>query len=258
MDQAVLHVLGRTELESERNSVDRGTTQSKTFASGLSINELASRIDHTFLKIDESTMLSDLARFVTDTLKFGFRSIVVNPNHVSTIRRHNTDIRICTVVSYPLGCDTTESKIFAIQDAAERGANEVDVVVDLFALRAANFRKIAREALRLTDLAHKNNLVIKLIIETPIMDEEHIRATVRALLPAKADFWKTSTGYGRRPTHLAHVRLLSNLAPEGVKIKASGGIRTLVDVERAIKEGAFVIGSSRSVAILAELETSSP
>jgi deoxyribose-phosphate aldolase len=252
--------------ETDASAVDRTTAQDAPLTAmdahrsapiagecvALTKTELASVIDHTFLKIDETTTAESLKRVVDETLAYGFRSLVVHPALIATIKRHHPEMRVTTVVSFPLGCDTTESKIFAIQDAALRGANDVDVVLDLFAIRAANFRKIAQEARRLVEVAHSSNLTIKLIIETPIVDDAFIRALTRALIPAGADFWKTSTGYGRKPTHLSHVRLLSQLAPEGVRIKASGGFRALADVTRALAEGASVVGTSASVAIMKE------
>lgn len=218
----------------------------------MSKAELAGVIDHAFLKIDEETVAESLRRAVDETISYGFRSLVVHPTLVGTIKSHHPNLRIGTVISYPLGCDTTEAKIYAIGEAAERGADEVDVVLDLFAVRASNLRKTAVEARRLVDAAHASGLAIKLILETPILDEPQIRMLTRAILPAGADFWKTSTGYGRKPTPLSHVRLLSLLAPEDVRIKASGGFKTLVDVTRALKEGAAVVGTSSSAAIMKE------
>lgn len=211
---------------------------------------LAKRIDHTFLKIDDATSKDDLLRAVRETSLYGFRSLVVSPNLVATVARNFPLVRACSVISYPLGCDSLDVKLAAIERAADDGAAEVDAVLDLFALRAANYRKIAIEAIELVKAAHKRKMIIKLILETPILDEELIRAAARALAPAGADFWKTSTGYGRRPTALSAVKLLRELAPDGVHVKASGGIKTLGEAMMAFETGAFVIGTSSGPSIM--------
>lgn len=212
--------------------------------------ELAKRLDHTLLKIDEATVQDDLSKAVFETMKFGFRSLVIHPNLVATVARHFPMVRVAAVISYPLGCDSIDIKTAAIQRAADDGASEVDVVLDLFAIRAANWRKIAVEAKHLVETAHKRKIIVKLILETPILDEDYIRALARAIMHAGADFWKTSTGYGRRPATLNSVRLLKELAPDDVHVKASGGFRTLEDVMMAISVGASVIGTSNSPAIM--------
>ncbi len=213
---------------------------------------LAKRIEHTLLKIDERTAKDDLLLAVRETADFGFRALVVHPNLVSTVARNFPHVRVVSVVSYPLGCDSLDVKIAAVHRAADDGAAEVDAVLDLFAMRAANFRKIAVEAKELVKAAHGRKIIVKLIMETPILDEEFIRAAARALAPAGADFWKTSTGYGRRPVALSAVRLLREIAPKEVHIKASGGIKTYGEAMMAFETGAFVIGTSSGPAILEE------
>lgn len=218
---------------------------------------VAAAIDHTLLKIDESTSLETLRRAVSDMADYGFRCLVVPPNLVATLKKNHPEIRVGTVISYPLGCDTTASKVFQIQDAVERGADEVDVVLDLFAIKAGNWSKVEREAVRITGVARDAGLTVKLIFETPILTEDEVRSLANAVSPANADYWKTSTGYGRKPSRLSMVRLLHELAPEGVKIKASGGIKTLEDFSRARHEGADMIGTSHGVRIVEEAMKSS-
>jgi len=213
---------------------------------------IASVIDHTLLKVDETTDEKVLKSAVDEMEKYRFRCLILPPNLVETVKSHYPDMRVGTVIAYPLGCELTTTKIFAIKEAAACGADEVDVVLDLFAIRAANFRKTASESQRIVEAAHKSNLIIKLIIETPILDPDRVRILARAIIPAGADYWKTSTGYGRNPTRLSMVKLLFELAPDDVKIKASGGIKTLEDLESALKQGASVIGTSSSAAIVEE------
>ena len=213
---------------------------------------VANKLEHTLLKIDESTQKTDLVTAVGETLKYGFRALVVHPNLVATITRHYPLVRVATVISYPLGCDSLDVKLAAVKRAADDGAAEIDAVLDLFAIRAGNWRKIALEARSIVEAAHAKKIIAKLILETPILLDEEIRALAKAIKPAGADFWKTSTGYGRRPTTLRAVSLLRELAPDEVHIKASGGFKTLDDVMRAISVGAFVVGTSSGPAIIEE------
>jgi deoxyribose-phosphate aldolase len=213
---------------------------------------IAGAIDHSLLKITEHTRALALRVAVADMRNYGFRALVVPPNLVATVKTHNPDIRVAAVVSYPMGCDTTACKLFAMEEAREFGADEVDVVLDLFAVKAANWAKVEDEAGRLCERARGLGLLIKLIFETPILSDEEIAALCRAVRGTGADFWKTSTGYGRDATTENAVRLLAGNAPEGVRVKASGGISNLETARAMLAAGASVIGTSSGPRIVEE------
>jgi len=215
--------------------------------------DLLSRIDHTLLKVNAGTGLEDFragARLVGEN---SLRAYVVPPNLVSQIAREFPNLCVATVVSYPLGCDTADVKAASIRRAAEDGAREADIVLNLASLVAGTDEYTA-EASQLCELAAKTGVAAKLIIETPILSLERIREVCTALKPLEFLALKTSTGYYRDPTCVEHVKMIRECLGESHKLKASGGIGSLRQAREFAKAGADILGTSKTQAIIAELQ----
>lgn len=218
--------------------------------------ELASRIDLAFLRVDGRSTVESLRRAVQQVEQLCLRSLCVPPLLAGTVKKNYPQIKVCAVVAYPLGTESLATKIFSCSELFEQRIDEVDVVLDLFALVNDNRRKIEHEARELADHARRHGVFLKAIIETPILSEAQIRWAVEALCEADVPCIKTSTGYGREPATLDHVKLIRAVAAGRAKIKASGGIRSNYDALAMLEAGADIIGASDASALL-ELPRSS-
>lgn len=223
-------------------------------------NSIAARIDHAFLRINSQSSISALKFAVEETQKYGFRSLCVHPVLAGTVKKNFPRTKVCAVVSYPLGVDSLAVKTFAIQELAEQGIDEVDLVLDLFAVVNGNLSKVGLEAEQLGELCRKSGIYLKVIIETPILSDEKIRDTAELLRSSPVQCVKTSTGYNREPTSLDHVKLIRSMVGHHKQIKASGGISNLYEARAMLDAGADIIGTSSGVKILeeAKAETTQP
>jgi len=218
------------------------------------VERILSSLDHTFLKIDASAAIDKLRDGAVLVAEKGLRVFVSPPQLVKTKASRFPEIRVITVVGYPLGFETLGEKVFACQQAARDGAREVDVVLDLFALINGNLSKVRRELELLSATAKHARVGLKVIIETPILTEQRIVQVSNLINDFDLLAAKSSTGYGREPTELEHIRLLRDTLREDILVKASGGIRTLSDVRKFMEAGASIIGTSSTPSILGELE----
>ena len=215
--------------------------------------DFLSRIDHTLLKIDSGTSLEGFRAGARLVLENSLRAYVVPPNFVRQIALESPNLRVATVVSYPLGCDTVDVKAATVRRAADDGAREVDIVLNLASLASGTDEFLA-EASELCETAGEAGVAAKLIIETPILSAKRIREVCTALLPLKFLALKTSTGYGREPTSVEDVRMLRECLGESHKLKASGGIGNLRQAREFVDAGADMLGTSKTQAIIAELQ----
>jgi deoxyribose-phosphate aldolase len=220
---------------------------------GQTGREIAGRLDFAFLKVTGSATVAALRQHVRDTERHGFRSLCLHPTLAGTVKKNYPAVRVCAVVSYPLGYDSLAAKTFTIQELIEQGVDEIDVVTDLFALVNGNFAKLELEANQLGTMCRKAEVMLKAIIETPILGAEQIRQAAEVLKASPVGCVKTSTGYGREPTSLEQVELLRDVVGREMRIKASGGIKDLYDVRAMIGAGADIIGTSNAVAIMEEV-----
>ncbi|MCH7471528.1 deoxyribose-phosphate aldolase [bacterium] len=232
-----------------------GTEARPTFA------ELASRIDYAYLKVDSQSSVAGLHAAVEFVRERGLRGICVPPVLAGTVKKNYPDVTVCAAVSYPLGADSLGAKVFAVQELMEQRIDEVDLVLDLFALVNNNWGKIEAETSRLGELCQRAGVFLKVIIETPILNDEQIRSAVGILRSGPVDCVKTSTGYARSATSLAHVKLISDCCAErtaetsrggALYIKAAGGINNLSDAQAMVEAGADIIGTSSPERILEE------
>lgn len=218
--------------------------------------QLAQRIDYAFLKVDQRVRVTALREAVSLVQEHGLRALCVPPVLAGTVKKNYPQLRVCAVVSYPLGLDSLAAKVFILQELIEQQIDEVDIVYDLFALVNDNQRKLALEAQRLGELTSAAQVFHKAIIETPVLSEEQISWAADILRQSPVDCIKTSTGYGREPTCLDHVRLLRQVLGHDKQIKAAGGIASLYDAQAMLDAGADIIGTSHPLAVVKDVSAS--
>lgn len=205
--------------------------------------ELNKYIDHTLLK-PESTK-KDIQKVVDEAKKYDFASVMVNPCWIPFVKPQlaGTDVKAACVIGFPLGANTTATKVFEVKDAIANGADEVDMVINIGALKDGDDAYVTDEIRQLKEAAGDH--ILKVIIETCLLtDEEKVRAC-RDAVAAGADFVKTSTGFSTGGATVADVKLMKEAVKESdVKVKASGGVRTKEDMQAMIDAGAERIGTS--------------
>ncbi len=218
----------------------------------ISVRDLASMIDHTVLKpIADEKMLE---KYIEDYKKYGFASLVVPPSLVSLVREiGGKDIRIATVIGFPLGYTFTDAKVLETRRAAEDGAKEVDMVINVNWLKMKRYDLVLEDIRRVVEEARKNGVeIVKVIIEAGLLtDEEKVKAT-QLVLQAGADYVKTSTGFTAGGATVHDVRLLYQAGEGKLKVKAAGGIRHALDALAMIAAGASRIGTSTGDKIIEE------
>lgn len=227
----------------------------------MRVREFAKTIDHTLLKPDAKA--KDVRRLCEEARRFHFAAVCIPPCYVRFAARElrGTDVKVATVVSFPFGADTTTVKAAGVRDAIVGGASEVDVVMNISRFLSGEFSFVAEELATLNSeigaVAISNGLndaVLKVIIETAYLTDEMKKLAVQMVAASGADFVKTSTGFGPGGATVQDVALLREEAPEGLSIKASGGIRTLEDALDLLNAGASRLGASAGVAIMEKAE----
>lgn len=210
---------------------------------------IAGMIDHTVLKAD--VIKEEITKLTEEAKKYGFASVCVNPTWVaySAEQLAGTNVKVCTVIGFPLGATTSAVKAFEAKDAIANGATEVDMVINVGALKDKNDELVLNDIKAVVEAASGNALV-KVIIETSLLnDEEKVRACELAV-KAGADFVKTSTGFSTGGATPADVALMRKTVGDKTGVKASGGVRSLEDMNSMIEAGATRIGASSGVKIM--------
>jgi deoxyribose-phosphate aldolase len=207
-------------------------------------------IDHTLLKPDATQ--DEIARLCYEASKFEFASVCVNPSHVKlcTDLLKGSQVLICTVVGFPLGATSTESKVFEAQKAIRDGATEVDMVINVGALKSRDYESVERDVASVANACHAGGAILKVIIEAALLTDEEKVAACQIAKVAGADFVKTSTGFGPGGATAEDVALMRRVVGPKMGVKAAGGIRTYDDARRMIAAGASRIGASASVKII--------
>ncbi len=208
----------------------------------------AKLIDHTLLK--PTATRADIARLCQEAKHYGFCSVCVNPYWVKFAREQlqGSDVKVCTVIGFALGATTSATKAFEAQEAVQNGADELDMVINMGALKAQDYPAVLADIQAVRRACEGK--VLKVIIETSqLTDEEKVKACQLAA-QAGADFVKTSTGFNGGGATAADVALMRASVPATVQVKASGGIRTRADFDTLIQAGATRIGASAGVHIL--------
>lgn len=214
--------------------------------------ELAKMMDHTILKAVATP--ADVKNICEEALKINAASVCVNPFHVPQVKEllAGSDVKVCTVVGFPLGANTSEVKAFETKDAIGKGAEEVDMVINIGALLAGDTETVYKDIQAVVDAA--NGTLVKVIIETCYLNDEQKRIACELSLKAGADFVKTSTGFGTGGATPHDIELMRSVVGNQMKIKASGGIRAYEDAMAVVAATADRLGVSASLAILEEIE----
>ncbi|OTN89119.1 deoxyribose-phosphate aldolase [Enterococcus sp. 7E2_DIV0204] len=206
-------------------------------------------IDHTILKADAKE--EDVLRIIEEAKKYEFFSVCINPCWVALAKEHlaGTSVDVCTVIGFPLGANTSEVKAYEATDAINNGATEVDMVINVGALKSKQYKKVLKDIQAVVEAAEGKALV-KVIIETALLtDEEKIKVCELAK-EAGADFVKTSTGFSTGGATVADVTLMRKTVGPDMGVKASGGIHNEAEAKAMIDAGATRIGTSAGVAIM--------
>jgi deoxyribose-phosphate aldolase len=225
----------------------------------LTREQLAKTIDLT--NLSPLATLRDIESLCQKAKEYHFAAICINPAFITTAKRilSNTDVKVCSVVGFPLGANTVECKVFESMDNVKKGADELDMVVNLGALKGGNYSYLEKEistvisVIRREQMAEYNKHInMKIIIETGSLSKDEIKKICRIIEESGADFIKTSTGFGARGVELDDIRLIREVVTRNIGVKASAGIRTFKDAQALIDAGATRLGTSSGVEIMEE------
>jgi deoxyribose-phosphate aldolase len=217
--------------------------------------EVAKLIDHTLLKPDATQ--DEIRKLCEEALQCQFASVCVNPWNVAQSAEllRGSMVKVCTVVGFPLGATLPEVKVFEAQKSIERGAQEVDMVINIGALKSGRAGAVEADIHGVVAASHHSSAICKVIIETCLLTrDEKIQASLAAK-NAGADFVKTSTGFSTAGATPEDVRLIRETIGPNTGIKAAGGVRTLEDLQKMVEAGATRIGASAGVKIIQQLRS---
>jgi deoxyribose-phosphate aldolase len=211
--------------------------------------KIANMIDHTVLKA--FTTKEDVIKVCNEAKEHGFFSVCINPTHIELAKKELSDsnVKVCTVIGFPLGANTPQVKAFETTDAIAKGADEVDMVINIGALKDKNYDLVYEDIKAVVDAANKKALV-KVIIETCYLTDEEKKIACELAVKAGTDYVKTSTGFGTGGSTPEDIKLMRDVVGENIGVKASGGVRNTKDAKAVINSGATRIGASASVAII--------
>ena len=213
------------------------------------INKL---IDHTNLKSDATK--ENIKQLCKEAVTWNFQAVCLNPSYVkfAAVELLNTEIKICTVVGFPLGAVPSETKVFEARNAVEHGAHEIDMVINIGALKEGDYTYVLKELREVINASKP--APVKVIIETYLLTEAEKRDACKLVMDAGASFVKTSTGFAGGGATAEDVALLKSIVGEKVKIKASGGIKNKDKLMEMVRSGADRIGTSSGVQIMESIK----
>lgn len=211
--------------------------------------EIAKYIDHTLLK-PEATK-EQVEKLCAEAKQYNFASVCVNPTWVKLASEllEGTDVEVCTVIGFPLGANTPETKAFESVNAVTNGATEVDMVINIGALKSGNIELVQKDIEAVVN-AVKGKALVKVIIETSLLTDEEKRTACELSVKAGADYVKTSTGFSTGGATVEDIKLMRETVGPDIGVKASGGVRTSEDAKAMIEAGATRIGASSGIAIV--------
>ncbi|WP_027340791.1 deoxyribose-phosphate aldolase [Halonatronum saccharophilum] len=216
-------------------------------------NKIANMIDHTVLKAD--TLKEDVILKCQEAKEYNFASVCINPTFVSLVNKEleGTPVKVCTVIGFPLGNNTAETKAFETKNAIKKGADEVDMVINIGAVKSEAW-DVVREDISAVVKAAEGKAIVKVIIETCYLTQEEKRKVCKIAKEVGADFVKTSTGFGSGGATVEDITLMREVVGEKLGVKASGGVRSIEDAQAMIEAGATRIGASSGVKIIDGIE----
>jgi len=213
-------------------------------------HSIAALIDHTLLKPEATA--ADIRKVCEEARKYGFASVCVNPYWVPLVAKElsGSPVKVCSVVGFPLGANSTTIKVAETQAAVHDGAQEIDMVINIGELRAGNQRVVEDDIRAVVSAAHATGAIVKVILEMCLLDESQKIAACLLSKNAQADFVKTSTGFSTGGATVDDIALMRRAVGPNMGIKASGGVRTLEDLRKMVAAGATRVGASASVKII--------
>lgn len=219
---------------------------------GYTFEQVARTIDHSILKPDHR--YSDVENGVEVALKFNTASLCIRPMDVAKAAKllAGSDVAVCTVIGFPHGSVTTATKVFETQDAIQNGATEVDMVLNISALLSGDFAFVEQDIRAVTEAAHSKGVSVKVIFETAFLNDDLVIKACQLTEAAGADYVKTSTGFASEGATLHNIQLMKATVGDRLKVKSSGGVRTLDQLIDFMDAGVSRSGSSATEAILAE------
>jgi deoxyribose-phosphate aldolase len=221
------------------------------------IMEINKYIDHTILKAD--AVASDIEKICREAIEYNFKAVCINAYYVPlAVKLLNAkDPLVCTVVGFPLGASPTATKIKEASDALIAGADEIDMVINIGALKDGDFDYVFEDINALSELCHKHEKVLKVILETCLLTDEQIVKACEISKSAKVDFVKTSTGFSTGGATIEHVKLMKQTVGISIMVKASGGVRDQQTAKAMIEAGATRIGASAGIEICKGIKSDS-
>ncbi|HHW03306.1 MAG TPA: deoxyribose-phosphate aldolase [Thermoanaerobacterales bacterium] len=215
--------------------------------------KLAKFIDHTLLKPEATS--EQIEALCKEAKEYGFASVCINPCRVKLASEllRDTDVKVCTVVGFPLGATTPEVKAFEAANAVENGASEVDMVMNIGAMKEKDYDLVERD-IRAVVEAVAGKAVVKVILENCLLEKDEIKKACEICVKAGADFVKTSTGFNKSGATVEDVKLMKEAVKDKAGVKAAGGIRDMVTAKAMIEAGASRLGTSSSIKIVSEME----
>lgn len=228
---------------------ERRCTYPECILSLKEIMDIAKIIDHTALKPD--TTKNKIIQLTREAKRYGFASVCVNPAWVKLAARelNNSGVNVCTVIGFPLGANTTETKVFETVDAIKNGAVEVDMVINIGELKDKNDVYVEKDIKSVVKAA-AGKAVVKIIIETCLLNQEEKVRACKIASKSGADFVKTSTGFSSSGARVEDVKLMRSIVGNDLGVKAAGGIHTREEAVEMVEAGASRIGTSSGVAIV--------
>jgi deoxyribose-phosphate aldolase len=211
---------------------------------------IASFIDHTLLKPEASE--ADILKVCSEAAEYRFKSVCVNPIWVKTAKTalKGSGVLTCSVVGFPLGATPTDVKTFEARGAVLDGADEIDMVINIAAARAGDKGALVEDITAVAEAVHASDAILKVIIETALLDDDQKVLACKAAVEAGADFVKTSTGFNGGGATVEDIALMRRTVGPDLGVKASGGVRSLADAQAMIAAGATRIGASSGIAIV--------
>lgn len=213
-------------------------------------SDVAKLIDHTQLKPEASR--DQIRELCMEAREFGFASVCVNPFWVPFCADllASSDVAVCTVVGFPLGANRTTTKVAETEDACRNGATEIDMVINIGALKGGELEVVADDIAAVTEAAHAKDAIVKTIIEAALLSDEEKVEACTAAKAVGADFVKTSTGFGPSGATVHDVALMRRVVGADIGVKAAGGVRNFEDAQQMVQAGATRIGASAGIAIV--------
>jgi deoxyribose-phosphate aldolase len=212
--------------------------------------EIASLIDHTILKADATRQ--DVLKVCAEAREYRFASVCVNPYWVPLVAHQleGSPVKVCTVVGFPLGATSTESKVYEATSAIRQGAQEIDMVLNIGELRSGDLESVKVDIAAVVEASHAHGAIVKVILETALLNDAQKVTACELAKAAKADFVKTSTGFSTAGATVHDIELMRRTVGSDVGVKASGGVRTFEEFQSMLAAGASRIGASASVKIV--------